>query len=249
MIGGFDFNERPFLVIWETTHACDLACQHCRAKAEPEPAPNERLQHHVLLIAFTLLAYSGFALKFPYAWWAAPFAWFDGNLDVRGWTHRVSAVVFSALAIWHAVYLVLTARGRKQLKALAPGPQDFKDLIAMLRYNLTRKGTKPEFGHYGYVEKAEYWALVWGSVIMVSTGALLWFANFSMRHWPKWVLDVAVTVHYYEAVLATLAIIVWHFYFTIFDPEHYPLNLSIFTGKEKAKSKSGDGKDETPPTA
>jgi AdoMet-dependent heme synthase len=38
---GFDFSKKPFLVIWETTHACDLACVHCRANAEPDPAPSE----------------------------------------------------------------------------------------------------------------------------------------------------------------------------------------------------------------
>lgn len=32
----YDVNERPFMVIWETTHACDLACRHCRAEAQPE---------------------------------------------------------------------------------------------------------------------------------------------------------------------------------------------------------------------
>ena len=30
-----DFNQRPFIVIWETTQACDLACVHCRACAQP----------------------------------------------------------------------------------------------------------------------------------------------------------------------------------------------------------------------
>jgi AdoMet-dependent heme synthase len=32
----YDLKERPFLVIWETTQACDLACRHCRAEARPE---------------------------------------------------------------------------------------------------------------------------------------------------------------------------------------------------------------------
>jgi len=35
----YDLNERPFLVIWETTQACDLACRHCRAEAKPEQDP------------------------------------------------------------------------------------------------------------------------------------------------------------------------------------------------------------------
>jgi hypothetical protein len=54
-----------------------------------------------------------------------------------------------------------------------------------------------------------------------------------LQYFPKWVLDVAVTIHFYEAVLATLAILVWHLYFTVFDPQHYPLDMSMWTGKHK----------------
>lgn len=40
-IADFDFNKSPFVVIWETTRACDLACRHCRAEAVPYRNPNE----------------------------------------------------------------------------------------------------------------------------------------------------------------------------------------------------------------
>ena len=36
-----DYHKKPFLVIWETTQACDLACVHCRASAQPIPCPGE----------------------------------------------------------------------------------------------------------------------------------------------------------------------------------------------------------------
>ena len=36
-----DFNQRPFTVVWETTRACDLACVHCRAEANPQRSPRE----------------------------------------------------------------------------------------------------------------------------------------------------------------------------------------------------------------
>ena len=36
-----DFNERPFIAIWEVTQACDLACVHCRASAQPDRNPME----------------------------------------------------------------------------------------------------------------------------------------------------------------------------------------------------------------
>jgi radical SAM protein with 4Fe4S-binding SPASM domain len=38
---GFDFNQRPFLVVWEATRACALACRHCRASSQPKPHPRQ----------------------------------------------------------------------------------------------------------------------------------------------------------------------------------------------------------------
>ena len=72
--------------------------------------------------------------------------------------------------------------------------------------------------------------MVWGAVVMAATGLLLWANNLAMRFLPKTWLDVATSVHFYEAVLATLAIVVWHFYSCIFDPDVYPLNTAFLTG-------------------
>lgn len=66
---------------------------------------------------------------------------------------------------------------------------------------------------------------------MVVTGMLLTFNNLAMRYLPKWLLDVAATIHFYEAVLATLAILIWHLYFSIFSPDHYPMNWSWIIGR------------------
>jgi hypothetical protein len=63
----------------------------------------------------------------------------------------------------------------------------------------------------------------------------MWFENWALGLMPLWVLDLFKTVHFYEAILATAAIIVWHFYFVIFDPEHYPLNMSMITGRARAR--------------
>jgi len=70
---------------------------------------------------------------------------------------------------------------------------------------------------------------------MLVTGLMLTFENFFLQYFPKWILDVARAAHYYEAVLAVLAVLVWHIYFAIFDPDHYPLNFSIITGKARKK--------------
>jgi len=196
----------------------------------------ERVQHAVLTISFTMLAYTGFALRYPRAWWAVPFTIWDPGFDWRGVIHRTIAAIFIALAAYHIYYLSFTRRGKEQLKALMPKWKDFLDLIKTIGYNLGIEKKKPEHAAYDYAEKAEYWALIWGSVIMLMTGLILTFENFFLQYFPKWVLDVARTIHYYEAVLAVLAVLVWHLYFAIFDPERYPLDLSIITGRARKKN-------------
>ena len=73
--------------------------------------------------------------------------------------------------------------------------------------------------------------MVWGTLIMGVTGLMIWFKMDITRLLPRWVVDVATTIHYYEAILACLAIVVWHFYHVIFDPDVYPLNWACWKGK------------------
>ena len=90
--------------------------------------------------------------------------------------------------------------------------------------------TKPRFDRFSYMEKAEYWALIWGVIVMGATGLMLMFNDFFLANFPYLWLDIATLIHLYEAWLATLAIIVWHFYFVIFNPDVYPLNTALITG-------------------
>jgi cytochrome b subunit of formate dehydrogenase len=115
--------------------------------------------------------------------------------------------------------------------ALLPRKRDLIDPWLVLRYNLGLAATKPKFPRFSYVEKSEYWALVWGTLLMGITGAILWFDNASMGLFTKLGFDISRTIHFYEAILATLAIIVWHFYFVLFNPDVYPMNLAWLTGR------------------
>ena len=82
-----------------------------------------------------------------------------------------------------------------------------------------------------YGEKAEYLALIWGVIVMGTSGFVLWFPEFFMRFLPSWSFETAEIIHYYEAWLATLAILVWHWFFVIFHPEKYPMNTTWMDGK------------------
>ncbi len=196
---------------------------------------NERIQHFILMFSFTTLVITGFALVFPNAWWVAPFLKVQLGFSMRGILHRVAAAIFVILSIYHIFYLIRTKRGREQFMALLPRYQDVLDVIQMFKYYIGLSSQKPSFARFNYAEKAEYWALIWGTIVMSLTGFVLWLNTFAMQYLPKWVMDVSTVIHYYEAMLATLAIIVWHFYFVFLNPDVYPMNFACITGKISAE--------------
>jgi cytochrome b subunit of formate dehydrogenase len=112
-----------------------------------------------------------------------------------------------------------------------PAWKDVTDALgAMLFYTGFRK-QKPKFGRFNYAEKAEYWALVWGTALMAVTGIMLWAKIAVGNLLARWLIDAATAVHFYEAILATLAILVWHFYQVFFDPDVYPMNSASRDGR------------------
>ncbi len=191
---------------------------------------NELWQHTFLMVTFIVLVISGFSLRFSDAWWPKFLFGREGGFAIRGIIHRAAAVLFVITVIWHTVYLT-TAKGRQFLRDMWPTKKDFKQFSQMIKYNLGLAEQRPRFGRFSYVEKAEYWALVWGSLVMIVTGILLWFDNFAAGLLPKGFLDVMLVVHYYEAWLATLSILIWHLYSTVFNPAVYPMNPAWLNGK------------------
>ena len=192
---------------------------------------DERIQHGTLLTSFFTLVLTGFALKYPDAWWVAPIREISPAVfDLRGILHRVAGVVMVVASLYHVYYLLAVPRGKQLLRDLLPVREDLTDAFGVVKYNLGFSPVKPELGRFSYVEKSEYWALVWGTIVMALTGMVLWFDNTFLGLLTKLWWDVARTVHYYEAWLATLSIIVWHFYFVIFNPDTYPINLAFWKG-------------------
>ena len=112
-----------------------------------------------------------------------------------------------------------------------PVPKDAKDAVGTMLYYLGLGKNKPKFGRFTYGEKAEYWALVWGTALMGVTGVMMWAKVWVGNLLARWWVDVATAVHFYEAILATLAIVVWHFYQVFFDPDVYPMNWAWWDGK------------------
>jgi formate dehydrogenase gamma subunit len=182
---------------------------------------NQRIQHFILVISFVVLVISGFALAWPDSF----FARLCGPETIRRLVHRIAAVVMIVLGIYHLGYMTLTREGRQGLRDFWFRFSDAKDLVAVLR------NRHPRAGRFTYAEKAEYWAGLWGTIVMAITGLMIW-DSVDVAAWiPRWWIDIATTIHFYEAILATLAIIVWHIYHVIFDPDVYPMNWAWFDGR------------------
>ncbi len=203
-------------------------------------SPSETAQHWVLMIAFIVLVITGFALRYSDAWWVKLLFGFDiklstttkslGGSNLRAIIHRMAAVVLIVSAVWHMLY-VLSRRGRQWIHDMTWTWSDFRHIWENSLYFLGRRDEEARFGRFSYMEKAEYWALVWGTIIMSVTGLFLWFDTFASRFVPKGFLDVMLVIHYYEAWLATLAILVWHIYGTMFRPSVWPMNPSWIAGR------------------
>ena len=192
---------------------------------------HEVWQHTFLMLSFITLAVSGFALRFHNSWISSLFFGWEGGFALRGVVHRIAAVIFIVSVLWHMIFLIFFPRGRAFVKDMLPQLLDFKQFYQRIMYNLGRTDSTPQFKRFSYIEKAEYWALVWGTVVMIITGVFLWFDNYFSIFLPKGFLDVSLVVHYWEAWLATLAILIWHMYSTLFNPHVYPMNTSWLTGK------------------
>ena len=197
----------------------------------------QRLQHAALALSFIALAVTGFALKFPDSW----VAWGLGSDEsIRRWSHRGAAVVLMALAVYHVCYAAFTAEGRQLLRDFWLRATDWAGVRANLRFMTGRSRPPAEPARFSYAEKIEYWAVLWGTAIMGVTGLMIWFPVEATRFLPRWAIEVATTIHYYEAILACLAILVWHLYHVIFDPCVYPLNWACWDGRTFAHPTPAD---------
>ncbi len=212
----------------------DLRIHYRLTKKKPaikRMTTSEIWQHVILAVSFIMLGITGFALRFPDAWWVDILTWAGMTEELRRILHRAFAMMLVAASFYHLFYLLFTGRGRLVLKAMFPGPRDALEAMQNMMYYFGLQKKPPVFGMYDYTQKAEYWALIWGQIVMTLTGFILMFPDVTTAFTPAWVVRVAETFHFYEAILAVSAIAVWHFFFVIFIPREYPMSWIWVTGR------------------
>jgi len=192
---------------------------------------SERIQHVILLLTFFTLVLTGFAKSFPESPISLLFVKLIGGFQMRSLIHRIAAVSFILLCFYHIRFILFTRKGREELYYLLPRLRDAYEFRDTLLYFLGRRPGLPSYERFTFVEKSEYWAVVWGGLIMIPTGFVIWFKEYFLIFWPKWMVDISIYIHFCEAILATLAILLWHLFHVLVLGEEHPLNLTWWHGK------------------
>jgi formate dehydrogenase gamma subunit len=186
-----------------------------------------RIEHWIMMLSFTTLALTGLPQRFPNSNISIAFVYVLGGIETLRTIHHIAAIVMMLGTAWHLLVFGYLSYVRRTRLTMLPTLQDVKDGWQALLYNIGRTKTPPQMGRYTFEEKMEYWAFVWGAIIMGATGFMMWNPIATTRLLPGEVIPAAKAAHGGEALLAVLAIIIWHMY----GVHIKRFNRSMFTGK------------------
>jgi cytochrome b subunit of formate dehydrogenase len=191
----------------------------------------QRAQHGLVLVIFAILCVTGLPQKYFESTWAAPLLALLGGVDAARWWHRAAGLAFTGLLVAHLADLIARMlRGRASL-SMVPHRTDVTDALTTLRYYIGLSDRQARFDRFDYKQKFEYWGMLLGSFIVVSTGLILLYPIEITRWLPGSIVPVAVVAHSSEGLLAFLTIITWHIFNAALTPEVFPVDTSIFTGR------------------
>jgi len=171
-----------------------------------------RIEHFILILSFTTLGLTGLIQKYALneisLWLVSAL----GGITMVRIIHRIAATVFVLEGVYHLVHLGYLLYVQKKEATMIPTIKDAKDALQTFLFNLGIAKEAPKMPRYNFSEKVEYLAMVWGFIAMGLTGFMLWNPIATTKILPGVVIPAAKAAHGLEAVLAVLAILLWHFY-------------------------------------
>ncbi len=196
-------------------------------KEYPRFTAGQRFEHIILIVTFSGLALTGLPQTFANQGWAQTLIDLMGGIESIRIVHRILATLLMAECIYHGgiISYKLYVLGRRAI--MIPGLRDARDAVHWIGFNLGIAKQHPHLPRFNFGEKFEYLAVVWGTLIMVITGFMLWNPIATVTYLPGEVIPAARAAHGGEALLAVLSIIAWHMY----NVHVKRFNRSMFTGK------------------
>ena len=193
---------------------------------------SRRIEHILLLISFGMLCLTGLPQMFHGAGWAQALLSAMGGIGTVRVIHHILAFMLAFEFLYHFIvvaYELLFVRPRRL--TMLPGKADLTNAVQTVAYLAGRREEEPKAGRYDFKQKVEYWAMIWGLLVMGATGFILMFAVDATKVLPGILVPAAKVAHGYEALLAFLAIITWHFYNAHLARSVFPVDTTIFTGQ------------------
>ena len=198
-----------------------------KEKTYPRFTLAQRIEHLTQLVSFTILAVTGLPQKFVTAPWAEGMIVALGGIEQVRIMHRVAATILLLATVYHLVMLGYKLYVTRVKLTMLPALKDAVDAWQVFAHNIGLSKVWPKMGRFTFEEKVEYWAFVWGTVVMAATGFILWNPIATARFLPGEFIPAAKAAHGGEALLAVLSILIWHFYGVHFRR----FNKSMWTGK------------------
>lgn len=194
-----------------------------------------RFAHMVFAVSVILLVMTGLPLLFPDATWAPVLERLMGGPAIVGIVHRVAAVVMiGGFAVHFGYVAIYLGRHWRTISwfgpySILPTLQDGRDLVAMVKW-FFGAGPRPEFDHWSYPQKLDYFGSFSGVALLGVTGAVLWFTTLTASYLPGWAFNVATVVHGHESIFAAGYLFTVHYFVNHWRPDKFPVDIVMFTG-------------------